>query len=43
MADERRINPYLRFNEEPIVKLLKKKNLPYATEWERWKSLMSIE
>ena len=43
MADERRINPYLRFNEEPIMKLLKKRGLPCATEWERWKSLMSIE
>ena len=43
MADERRINPYLRFNEDPIINLLKKKNLPSATEWERWKSLMSIE
>lgn len=43
MAEERRINPYLRFNEEPIVKLLKKKGLPCTTEWERWKSLMSIE
>jgi len=43
MADERRINPYLRFNEEPIIKLLKRKRLPCATEWERWKSLMSIE
>jgi hydroxyacylglutathione hydrolase len=43
MADERRINPYLRFNEEPIIKLLEKKGLPCATELERWKSLMSIE
>jgi hydroxyacylglutathione hydrolase len=43
MADERRINPYLRFNEESIIKLLEKKGLPCATEWERWKSLMSIE
>ncbi len=43
LADERRINPYLRFNEEPIINLLKKNNLPYATEWERWHSLMSIE
>jgi len=24
MADERKINPYLRFNEEPIIKLLQK-------------------
>jgi hydroxyacylglutathione hydrolase len=43
MADEHLINPYLRFNEKPIVNLLKEKNLPYATEWERWESLMSIE
>jgi len=43
MADERLINPYLRFNEKPIVNFLKEKNLPYATEWERWESLMSIE
>jgi hydroxyacylglutathione hydrolase len=43
MADERKINPYLRFNEEPIVNLLKKMKLPHDTEWERWQSLMSIE
>jgi hydroxyacylglutathione hydrolase len=43
LADERRINPYLRFNEEPIINLLKKNDLPRATEWERWHSLMSIE
>ncbi|OPY87088.1 MAG: Hydroxyacylglutathione hydrolase [Smithella sp. PtaU1.Bin162] len=43
MADERRVNPYLRFNEEPIVKLLQKRGLPRETEWERWQSLMSIE
>jgi hydroxyacylglutathione hydrolase len=43
MAEERKINPYLRFNKEPIVKILQKKGLPHATEWERWQSLMSIE
>lgn len=43
LADERKINPYLRFNEEPILKLIKDHNLPSATEWERWQSLMSIE
>jgi hydroxyacylglutathione hydrolase len=43
MAEERRINPYLRFNEEPIISLLKKRGLPVATEGERWQSLMSIE
>jgi len=43
MADERRINPYLRFNEDTIVNIIKENNLPCATEWERWESLMSIE
>jgi hydroxyacylglutathione hydrolase len=43
LADERKINPYLRFNEEPIINLLKTNNLRRATEWERWESLMSIE
>ena len=43
IADERRINPYLRFNEKTIVNLLNGNNLPSATEWERWESLMSIE
>ena len=43
LADERKINPYLRFNDEPIIHLLKENHLPHATEWERWASLMSIE
>jgi hypothetical protein len=43
MAEERKINPYLRFNEEPILKLIKDCGLPHSTEWERWQSLMAIE
>jgi hydroxyacylglutathione hydrolase len=43
LSEERKINPYLRFNEEPIINLLKANNLRHATEWERWESLMSIE
>jgi len=43
LADERQINPYLRFNEEPIIHLIKADNLAHATEWERWSSLMSID
>jgi len=43
IADELRINPYFRFNEKPIVDFLRGKNLPCATEEERWRSLMSIE
>lgn len=43
LSEERKINPYLRFNEPLIIDMLKKHNLPFATEWERWNSLMSIE
>lgn len=43
LAEERKINPYLRFNGETIINLLKANHLPCATEWERWESLMSIE
>lgn len=43
LAEEKRINPYLRFNEPGLVKLLAKLRLPRETEWERWQSLMSIE
>jgi len=43
LADELRINPYLRFNEGRIVRLLREMELPCGTEEERWKSLMSLE
>lgn len=43
LADEKRINPYFRFNEPAIVTLLARLGLPRETEWERWQSLMSIE
>jgi hydroxyacylglutathione hydrolase len=43
VEEEFRINPYFRFNAEPIIDLLRRRNLPLATEEERWRSLMSIE
>ena len=43
LAEERKINPYLRFNDPAIVNLLAKLRLPRETELERWQSLMSIE
>jgi hydroxyacylglutathione hydrolase len=43
LAQERLINPYLRFNEESIIQLIVQKGLPHETEWERWNSLMSID
>ncbi|MFA5182340.1 MAG: MBL fold metallo-hydrolase [Syntrophales bacterium] len=43
LAEELKINPYLRFNAPAIIALLKEDDLPCATEEERWLSLMSIE
>ncbi len=43
LAEEKKINPYFRFNEPGIVNLLARRGLPRQTEWERWQSLMSIE
>jgi len=42
LAEERKVNPYLRFNDERIIATLKKRGLPTDTEYERWESLMSI-
>lgn len=42
LADEFRINPYLRFNDAKITAVLQNNGLPHATEWERWQSLMSL-
>lgn len=43
LAEEKKINPYLRFNDEAIIKILKERNLPCDSEWQRWESLMSID
>lgn len=43
LGDEFKVNPYLRFNEESIVSLLRTRGLPVETEEQRWHSLMSVE
>jgi len=43
LAEELKVNPYLRFNAPAIIALLRENELPHATEEERWLSLMSIE
>lgn len=43
LADELEVNPYLRFNAEPIIALLKKRGFPVETEYERWLGVMSLE
>jgi hydroxyacylglutathione hydrolase len=43
LKEELLINPYLRFNEESIVDVLRRHRLPVADAYERWHSLMAIE
>jgi len=42
IADELAINPALRFNDEKIIQLLKNRGLPHSTEYERWRSVISL-
>ena len=43
LADEKKVNPYLRFNTPELTAVLKKHGLPTDTAYDRWESLMSIE
>jgi len=43
LAQELKINPYLRFNDPAMIRLLEKKGLSVADEFQRWISLMSLE
>lgn len=43
LMEEKKINPYLRLNERSIIEVLKKNNLPWETELQRWLSIMSID
>ena len=42
LGDERKINPFLRFNEPTLIVYLEKKGLPVGTEYERWESVMAL-
>jgi len=42
LEEEFKINPFIRFNDKKIISLLKKRGLPTNTEYERWKSIMSL-
>ncbi len=42
LGEERKINPFLRFNEPAIVSYLEEKGLPVGTELERWESVMTL-
>jgi hydroxyacylglutathione hydrolase len=43
LDDERAVNPYLRFNDADIIRLLEVNGLPTGTEYQRWEGIMSIE
>ena len=43
MAQERLINPYLRFNEPDVISFMQAKGLTVGTEYDRWEAIMSIE
>lgn len=42
LDEERRVDPFLRFNDEKITAILKARGLPAETEAQRWESLMSL-
>lgn len=42
LDDEKKVNPFLRFNDEKIIEVLKKRGLSADTEIQRWRSLMSL-
>jgi hydroxyacylglutathione hydrolase len=42
MADELKINPYLRFNTPSMIRRLEDKNMPRQTASQRFASLMEI-
>lgn len=43
LAQEKKVNPYLRFNHKTIIKKLEKNSLPTKTEYDRWESVMTLE
>jgi len=42
LDEEIKVDPFLRFNDEKVIFILRKKGLPVKTELERWESLMSL-
>ncbi|MBT7260656.1 MAG: MBL fold metallo-hydrolase [Desulfobacula sp.] len=42
LKDELKVNPYIRFNAQSMIKNLEKRNMPTKTEYARFKSIMDI-
>jgi len=43
LADELAVNPYLRFNDPEVIRLLESRGLPTRDAYQRWAGIMSIE
>lgn len=43
LADERAVNPFLRFNDPEMIALLASQGLPTDTEYQRWEGVMALE
>ncbi len=42
IADELKVNPFVRYNDDKMVDIMKERGLPVATEYERWNSLLDL-
>jgi hydroxyacylglutathione hydrolase len=42
LAEEMHVNPYLRFNDPKMIRILEKRGLPVTTESRRWESIMQL-
>ena len=42
LADEMRVNPYLRFNHPQMIAILEDRGFPVDTEYKRWTSMMEL-
>ena len=42
LEDERRANPFVRFNEKNLIAAMERRGLPTGTELERWHAIMEL-
>jgi hydroxyacylglutathione hydrolase len=42
LEEELKVNPSLRFNDEKMISILKSRDLPTETEYDRWSSIVRI-
>ncbi|MEK6196059.1 MAG: hydroxyacylglutathione hydrolase, partial [Deltaproteobacteria bacterium] len=43
LADELKVNPFLRYNDPEMIKILKKRGFATTTEYERFEGVMHLE